>query len=82
MSLKSMPKSFNLSCNKVFYPHFFNTDSNFNYKSRYPEPTYYGADFMSDYERREFLAWLEDQRVIHSISRLNCWLIVWMTLKY
>jgi hypothetical protein len=62
MSLKNMPKSFDLSCKRGFYPHFFNTVSNLDYEGPYPEPAYYGADFMSDYERGEFLVCLEEQK--------------------
>jgi hypothetical protein len=46
LSLKSMPKSFDLSSKKVFYPNLFKTVSNLDYECSYPEPTYYGADFM------------------------------------
>jgi hypothetical protein len=31
MSLKSMPKIFDLTCKKVYYPHFFNTAENLDY---------------------------------------------------
>jgi hypothetical protein len=44
MSLKSMPKSFDLTCKKDFY-----------YVGSYPEPKYYGADYMSGDERAQFL---------------------------
>jgi len=47
MSLKSMPKSFYLTCWKGHYPHFFNTASNLDYVGSYPEPKFYVADFMS-----------------------------------
>jgi hypothetical protein len=82
MSLKRMPRSFDLSCKKGFYPHFFDTVSNLDYEVPYPEPAHYGSDCMSEYERSEFLARLEEQKLIHSITRLNCWLTEWMTLTY
>jgi G:T-mismatch repair DNA endonuclease (very short patch repair protein) len=63
MSLKSMPKSFDLTCKKGYYPHFFNTASNLNYVSPYPEPEFYGADSMSVDERTQFLEWYEEQKV-------------------
>jgi hypothetical protein len=61
MSLKSMPKSFDLTCRKGFYPHFFNTASNFNYVGAYPEPEFYGAEYMSADERAQFLEWHQGQ---------------------
>jgi len=60
--LKSMPKSFDLSCKKGYYPHFFNTAENLDYVGPYPEPKYYGADYMSCDERARFLEWYEEQR--------------------
>ena len=47
ISLKSMPKSFNLTCKKGNYPYFFNKAKNLDYVGPYPEPKYYGAAFMS-----------------------------------
>jgi hypothetical protein len=46
MSLKSMPKPFDLTCRKEYYPHFFNTARNLNYEGPYPEPEFYGADYV------------------------------------
>ena len=37
MSLKNMPKSFDLTCDKGFYPHFFNMAKNLDYVGPYPE---------------------------------------------
>jgi hypothetical protein len=62
MSLKSMPKSFDLTCRKGFYPHFFNTGSNLNYVGAYPEPEFYGAEYMSAVERAQFLEWHQGQK--------------------
>jgi hypothetical protein len=61
VSLKSMPKSFELTSKKGYYPHFFNTANNLDYVGRYPEPKYYGADLSGD-ERAQFLAWYEEQK--------------------
>jgi len=60
MFLKSVPKSFDLTCKKGYYPHF-NTANNLNYVGSYSEPKYYGADFMSGDERAQFLEWHEEQ---------------------
>jgi len=46
MGLKNMPKSFDLTCKKGYYPHFFYTAKNFDYVGPYPEPKYYWADFV------------------------------------
>ena len=62
MGLKNMPKAFDLTCKKVYYPHFFNTANNLDYVGPYPEPKYYGADFISAAERAQFLAWYEEQK--------------------
>ena len=61
MSLKSMPKSFDFSCKKGYYPHFFNTAQYFDYVGPYPEPKFCWADYMSGDERTEFLEWCEEQ---------------------
>jgi len=56
MSLNVMPKSFDLTCKKGYYPHFFNTAKNLDYVSSHPERKFYGADFMSGDERARFSA--------------------------
>jgi len=57
MSFKSMPKSLDLTCKKQYYSHFFNMANNLIYVGRYPEPKFYGADYMSGDERAQFLEW-------------------------
>jgi hypothetical protein len=44
--LKIMPKSFGLTCKKGYYPHFVNRAENLDFVGSYPEPEYYGADYM------------------------------------
>jgi len=63
-SLKSVPKSFDLTCRKVYYPHFFNTANNLYYVGPYSKPKFYGAEFMSGDERSQFLEWYEEEKVI------------------
>ena len=63
MSLNSMPKSFDLTFKKRYYPHFFNTASNLNYVGPYPEPEFYGTDFSPADERALFLEWHEEQKI-------------------
>ena len=71
MILKSMPKSFDLTCKKGYYPHIFNTANNLDYVGRYSEPKYYGADFMSGDERAQFLVWYDDMTIFYTIKK-NC----------
>ena len=59
MSLKSMPKSCDLTCKKRYFAHFFNTANNLDYVVPYPEPKFYGADLMSGDEGAQFSAWYE-----------------------
>ena len=42
IGLKSMPKSFDLTCKKGLYPQFFNTAYNLDYVGPYPEPNSMG----------------------------------------
>jgi len=42
MSVKSMPKSFDLTSKKGYYPYFFNTADNLDYVGPYPEPKFCG----------------------------------------
>ena len=77
-----MPKSFDLTCKKGYYPHFFNTAENLDYVGPYPEPNFYGADYMSSDERAQFLEWYVEQRDnFFSISK-SSWPTAWMMLMY
>jgi len=62
MSLNNMPKSFDLTCKKMYYTNSFNTAKNLDYVGPYPEPKYYGADYMLGDERAQFLDWYEEQK--------------------
>jgi len=62
MSLKSMNKSFYLTCKKGYYTRFFKTANNLDYVGRYPEPKFCGADYMSGYEQAQYLEWYEEQK--------------------
>ena len=59
MSLKSTPKSLDLTCKKRYCPHFFNMAKNLYYMGPYLEPKSCGAYFMSGGERALFLAWCD-----------------------
>jgi len=54
-SLKSMPKSFDITCKKGYYPHYLNTVKKLDYLVPYPETKLHGADYMSDDERGQYL---------------------------
>jgi len=59
MSLKRMPESFNLTCNKGYSPHYLNTANNLDYVGSHPEHKYSGAEFMSGDDRAKFSSWYE-----------------------
>ena len=60
MKLASLPNAFGLKeLKKGWFPHYFNTKANQQYSGPYPEPKYYGVDFMGSKEREEFLKWHE-----------------------
>jgi len=62
MSLKRMPKSFDLKCKKGYYAHFFFTASSMNYVGPYPEPEFYGADSIPADEHGQLMQWHEEQK--------------------
>jgi len=77
-----MPKSFDLTCKKGYYPHFFNTAKNLDYVSSHPERKFYGADFMSGDERARFSASYEGVKDKFLKKGRKCWLSAWMTSMY
>jgi len=54
MRLNRMPKSFDLTCKKGYYPQFFNTAKYLDYVGSHPELKFYGSDFMSGDDRTQF----------------------------
>ena len=60
--LRKLPKAFGLQASKSWFPHLFNTKVNLDYVKPIPDIKYYGADEMSEGERREFLAWYNEQK--------------------
>ena len=54
LNLKRMPKSFDLTYKKGYYPHFFNTANNMDYVGPHADPKYYGADLITGDERAQF----------------------------
>jgi len=61
-SLRKVPEAFGLTASKLWYPHYFNTEENLDYVGPIPDASYYGANEMSESERRDFLAWYEIQK--------------------
>ena len=62
MKLVALPNAFDLKeLKKGWFPNFFNTRDNQHYIRPYPDPSYYGCDFMGSEEREECLSWLESK---------------------
>jgi len=58
------PETFGLTACNSWYPHYFNIEENLDYVGAIPDFSYYGVKEMGDEERREFLAWYENQEPI------------------
>jgi hypothetical protein len=61
LPLRKLPEAFGLASSKSWYPHYFNTKENLDYVGEMPD-LYYGVDQMGESERKDFLAWYEDQK--------------------
>jgi len=61
--LRKLPEAFGLQASKSWYPHLFNTKAKLDYVGAIPDIKYYGADEMSERERREFMAWYSKEKV-------------------
>ncbi len=63
MKLASLPQAFGLNeLKKGYFPHFFNLDENQDDKNVYPDAKYYGVDYMSKGDRKEFYKWYETKK--------------------
>ena len=62
MPLRKLSEVFGLSVTKSWYPHFFNNKTNLEYVGPFPDISYFGANVMSQSERREFMMWYERQK--------------------
>lgn len=58
--LSSLPKMFQLSVSKGYYPHLFNTEDNFNYVGPLPNEKYFCPDSMSVKARQDFFNWYNE----------------------
>jgi len=63
MLLRMLPEAFGLQASKSWFPHYFNTKANLDYVGPIPDIKYYGADEMSEGERREIMAWYNKEKV-------------------
>ena len=63
MPLRKLPEAFGLQASKSWYSHLFNTKANLDYVGAIPDIKYYGADEMSEGERRKFMAWYDKEKV-------------------
>ena len=55
-SLRKLPEAFGLTTSKSCYPHYCNTEENLDYIGPIPDASYYGANEMSETERRDYFA--------------------------
>jgi hypothetical protein len=62
MPLRKLPEAFGLSSSKSWFPHYFNTKANMDYVGPIPDIQYFGADGMSEGERKDFLSWYNEQK--------------------
>lgn len=62
MPLRKLPEAFGLSVTKSWYPHYFNTKENLGYVGPMPDIRYFGADVMSESERKDFRSWYDEQK--------------------
>ena len=64
MALRKLPEAFGISASKSWYPHYFNTKSNWDYVGPIPGIEHYGVEQMNESEGEEFMAWHETQKDI------------------
>jgi len=62
--LRKLPEAFGLSTQKTYFPHYWNTKANLDYVGPIPDIKYFGADEMSESERKDFLSWYNEQNDI------------------
>ena len=62
MPLSALPEAFGLTeMEKGFFPHFFNTKANEEYRGPLPDAEYYDPDGMKPDTRAKFLKWYQTQ---------------------
>jgi len=64
MKLEAFPKTFGIKeLKKGFFPHYYNTEENFNYIGKIPPMRYFGYNAMSKEKREEFVKWWVGKRL-------------------
>nr|XP_015834829.1 PREDICTED: probable DNA polymerase [Tribolium castaneum] len=71
LPLSKFPEAFKFEESKGFFPHFFNTNDNFNYIGPIPDKHYYGCDTMKTKERADFLTWHREQLANNYVFNLK-----------
>lgn len=62
-ALSKFPKIFGLNnLSKGYYPHFFNTEKNYNYVGNIPDKTYFGTNYMSSEQIKDFDNWYTEMQ--------------------
>jgi hypothetical protein len=51
-ALRKLLEAFGLTASKSWFPHYFNTSANMHYVGKMPDISFYGADAMSEGERK------------------------------
>jgi hypothetical protein len=62
MPLRKLPEASGLSSPKSWFPHYFKTEANLDYVGPIPGIQYFGADEMSEGERKDLLSWYNEQK--------------------
>lgn len=60
--LAALPAMFNFPEQKGYYPHFFNTDENYNYIGPIPDIKYFDPDSKMPEDRKKLLEWYDEQK--------------------
>jgi hypothetical protein len=63
MALAKFPKTFGIKeLKKGYFPHFFNLPENQQYVGPYPNPSFYGAEYMSNSDNENFFKWYHSKK--------------------
>ena len=77
--LRKLPEAFGVTVAKSWYLHFFNTNANLDYVGPFPDMSRFGANEMSQSERREFMTCMRVKRTRFLITDISWNSIVRMT---
>jgi hypothetical protein len=62
MPLRKLPEAFGLSPSKAWFPYYYNTKTNLVHVGFLNDIQYFGADKMSEGDRKDFLSWYTEQK--------------------